>query len=364
MTSGKFQTLILTPTPGHIQQCVDLLEAGEVVGMPTETVYGLAGNALNLRAVAKIFDVKKRPRFDPLIVHISDRYKEKSILDRLTMLELIDGNLLGGNAIVRIQKLIENYWPGPMTLILPRGPAISDLVTSGLPTVAVRMPSHPVARSLLSKLEFPLAAPSANRFGRISPTTAADVKKELDSWIPVILDGGKCEVGLESTVIEIHSGGDASVLRPGFITGDDIRSTLGIELSDRHDQQAHEAPSSPGQLASHYAPEKTLLRLDEGSQSHFISAVQNGKEIGLLLVDGMEENILRLFNVAPKNLRIWSLGSSDDRAQQAQRLFATLREMDESPATELWTEIPQTSNATHGLAHAIADRLMRASRAV
>lgn len=191
---------LLQPTAENLARAGEALRRGELVGMPTETVYGLAGNALDAEAVARIFAVKERPTFDPLIVHVAPELRG---LDAFGEAELVDVAALDGDARTHIEALISRFWPGPLTLVLPRGARVPDLVTSGLATVAVRMPRHPVAQALIRAAQRPLAAPSANRFGRISPTSAADVQAELGDRIGLILDGGSSEVGVESTVLAI-----------------------------------------------------------------------------------------------------------------------------------------------------------------
>jgi L-threonylcarbamoyladenylate synthase len=211
-------TPVFPPTPESIQKVAALLKQGEVVALPTETVYGLAGNATSPSAVLKIFQAKERPSFDPLIVHVSD-----SLLKTLSPLKtLIDQKLVAPTVAhwvcaPDIDRTIKKFWPGPLTLILPKGSAIPNEVTSGEPTVGLRCPAHPLFQAVLSNLDFPLAAPSANRFGRISPTQASHVVEELDQKIAGILDGGTSSVGVESTIIRIEDPLKITLLRPGKI---------------------------------------------------------------------------------------------------------------------------------------------------
>ena len=224
------QTRVLSYAPGVIAEAARLIAAGQLVAIPTETVYGLAADATNGEAVARIFEAKGRPRFNPLIVHVRD-------VDQARTIAAIDD---------RAADLIARYWPGPLTLVLPlRGQApIASLVTAGLPTVALRAPEHPAIRDLLAATGKPLAAPSANRSGRISPTRAEHVLASLDGRIPLIVDGGPTEHGLESTIVAVSEQG-LRLLRPGPVD-------LGLEVSRDGDVEA------PGQLASHYAPAKPV----------------------------------------------------------------------------------------------------------
>src|SRR5690606_29491053 len=223
-----------------IQKAKQLLEAGELIGFPTETVYGLAGNALNTDAVMKIYETKNRPNFDPLIVHTSG-------IDQISRYTYpIDAEL---------QKLVDKFWPGPLTLLLKKKPIISDHVTSGLDTVAVRVPDHPLALDLLKSLDFPLAAPSANPFGYISPTRPEHIQDQLGEKIPYILDGGECSVGLESTIIGIEEG-QVIIYRLGGTEISAIEEIVGKVLIL---PQSSSNPKSPGMLKSHYAPRKSFI---------------------------------------------------------------------------------------------------------
>ena len=246
--------ILLLPAEPGITAAVALLKEEEVVALPTETVYGLAGNAFSSKAVASIFEAKQRPLTDPLIVHLLD----VAWLDRVVSLTPECKKL--------VEQLAAAFWPGPLTLLLPRASSIPDLVTAGLETVAVRVPAHPVFRKILEQLDLPLAAPSANRFGRISPTTAANVEQELGDRIPLIVDGGSCHHGLESTIVWPHDG-VLQILRPGPITAEQL-SSFGKVMS----QSVH--GKAPGSLKSHYAPRKKLSWFDE-TQSP-------SQEVGLL----------------------------------------------------------------------------------
>ena len=228
------KTELLSPTPEALSRAGEFLRDGEVVGFPTETVYGLGANALDAAAVEKIFAAKGRPGDNPLIVHI--RAAE----------ELLP--LIAGEPGAQARALMEAFWPGPLTLIFPKSERVPPRVTAGLATVAVRMPSHPVARALIEAAGVPIAAPSANRSGRPSPTTAADVLEDMDGRVPLILDGGPCQVGVESTVVDL-TGGTPRVLRPGGITRaqiEEVANACEIDHAVLHPLGEGERPRSPG----------------------------------------------------------------------------------------------------------------------
>jgi len=220
----------------EIAEAVAALRRGEVIGLPTETVYGLAGDASNATAVRRIFELKGRPLEHPLIVHLAD------------------AATLGAWALDiprAARALAERFWPGPMTLILKRARRVSDLVTGGQDTVGIRVPSHPVARAVLTQFGGGLAAPSANRFGRISPTRRAHVLSEFGNSVPIVLDGGDCAIGIESTIVDL-SGEHARILRPGALGAHELERVIGRVAHGRHGH--HGAPRAPGTLAAHYAP--------------------------------------------------------------------------------------------------------------
>ena len=225
-----------------------LLRAGELVAIPTETVYGLAANALDTSAVTKIFEAKNRPTFDPLIIHTDTLEKVKSFV--------IDFPAIA-------EKLATHFWAGALTLLLPKKNIIPDLVTSGMHTVAIRIPAHPVTLALLARLEFPLAAPSANPFGYISPTTAQHVENQLGTKIPLILDGGNCEIGIESTIIGFE-GEKAIIYRLGGISVEEIEKVIG-KVEVRYSSSNPKEINAPGMLESHYSPKKPFF-LEDCSQ--------------------------------------------------------------------------------------------------
>ncbi len=225
-----------------LRQARELLEAGEVIAIPTETVYGLAANALDPRAVARIFQLKNRPLSDPLIVHLASMERVSPLVTSIPLWA---------------EKLMTLFWPGPLTIILPKSAQVPDVVTGGLPSVALRCPQHPLAQSLLERLSFPLAAPSANPFGRVSPTTPAHVLEYFGGQIPFILDGGTCQTGIESTIIG-EENGRLVIYRPGAISKETLEDVLDTKIGYRlHAGKDH--PRSPGQFPRHYAPHKPLL---------------------------------------------------------------------------------------------------------
>jgi L-threonylcarbamoyladenylate synthase len=320
---------IAAPTEEAIARAVELLKCGEVIGMPTETVYGLAGDGLNPDALARIFEVKQRPLFDPLILHFLDAESAFAYI--------------AGRVPDAAWKLAEKFWPGPLTLVLPKDPIVPDLATSGLPNVAVRVPSHPVAQSLLRAFGGPLAAPSANRFGRISPTDARAVQTELGDAVPLILDGGPCAVGLESTVIFL-SERQPVWLRAGGVPIEEIDALIGPV---RHGGPVQDRPLAPGQLASHYAPRKKLRLVDDASE------IPSRDDVGWLAFGAAAHERAPEFagmieNLSPKgNLR-----------EAAANFFRSVRKLDDDPrVVELYaTRLPAT-----GLGVAINERLERAA---
>lgn len=303
-----------------------LLEEGDVAGIPTETVYGLAGNAFDDDAVLKIFSVKNRPQFDPLIVHTH--------------------SIAAVSAFVRsfpekAQKLADAFWPGPLTLLLPKSETISDLVTSGLSTVAVRIPNHPLTLELLSTLDFPLAAPSANPFGYISPTSALHVEKQLGNKIPYILDGGESQVGIESTIVGFE-GEEAIVYRLGGTSVEAIESIIGPVTQVVHSSSN---PKAPGMLKSHYAPRKPLFI----NQLSDILKHHSSDKIGSLTFDKV------LSELPVEHQRV--LSPSANYAEAAKRLFAYMRQLDTLPIDVIHAELLPEKD----LGRAINDRIRRAA---
>jgi L-threonylcarbamoyladenylate synthase len=358
---------ILSATPESIEMAARLLQEGQVVGMPTETVYGLAGNAFDETALTRIFSVKERPTFDPLIVHVARPARSKKLLEYLFELGLLDLTSLSSSARVRIERLLEAFWPGPFTVVLPKLKKVPDLVTSGLDAVAIRMPRHPVSQSLIKAAGTPLAAPSANRFGRISPTAAQDVFEELGDRIPLILDGGKSEIGLESTILSIQASGALSLLRPGAVSISQIETIAGARLSSAVTSTGPAQLASPGMLDSHYAPRKSLLllpapisKLSEEQKRTILSlpTLPVGP-LGLLVQSGFAKAAEEVFSkITQHEVIAQSLSKTGRLEERARKLFSALRALDNSDAVMIFAEPCSTKE---GLGHAIGDRLRRAS---
>ncbi len=311
----------IVPADGaSIARAAAILRAGHLVAFPTETVYGLGADATNDRAVAAIFEAKGRPRFNPLIVHLPN-------FEQAT-------NCVQINELARAAA--ERFWPGPLTLVLPRraDTQISYLCSAGLDTLAVRVPGHSVAQDLLAALDRPLAAPSANASGGVSPTTAAHVADSLDGRVDLILDGGPCAVGLESSVLDL-TGGRPLLLRPGGIPKEELEGTLG---SIEEDSSQEDAPRSPGRLASHYAPGQPL-RLE-------------AREVN------PDEALLAFGPAPPAGARTTlNLSQNGDIVEAAANLFAMLHALDDPRHAAIAVmPIPE-----RGLGAAINDRLRRAA---
>jgi len=341
---GQTATTIL---PGEdaasIERAAEVLRAGGLVGMPTETVYGLAANALDETAIAKVYQAKQRPSFDPLIVHVPS-------IDKAAQLAEFDATAT---------RLAEAFWPGPMTLVLPRcaddqgRPVVPDLVTSGLDSVAVRVPGHPVALALLLAVDRPLAAPSANRFGSISPTLAQHVVDELDGRVDLVLDGGPCYRGVESTVLRVKDGG-VQVLRLGALALEQIEEVVGgavrvLEPSSSPGMaQAGEALPSPGLTKRHYAPGTPMNLFASAAE---LSGAEHVGQRGLIYV-GSEPGV-----DPSRYAQVRCLSQLGDLTQAAACLFVTLRELDGLGLDG----IDALAVAEQGLGRAINDRLRRGS---
>lgn len=316
----------MAETGTDIQKAKLLLQQNELVAIPTETVYGLAANALDPIAVAKIFEAKQRPTFDPLIVHTFG-------------LSEIEAFTTGIHPVLR--KLAETFWPGPLTLLLPKKSNVPDLTTSGLDRVGVRVPDHELTLALLRELQFPLAAPSANPFGYISPTAAEHVNKQLGDKIRYILDGGPCRVGLESTIVG-EENGEIIVYRLGGLSIDAIERVAG-KVSVQLNQSSN--PNAPGQLKSHYAPVKPVVI---GNMNALIEE-HKGKKIAVLSFGNFSGND----NVFMEK----NLSAHGDLREAAANLFSYLRLLDESEADVIITNFVPA----HDLGLAINDRLKRAA---
>lgn len=331
---------IVPPSSGEISRAAEILRAGGLVALPTETVYGLGANAFDTRAVARVFDVKGRPRFDPLIVHVVDR----ALLARLVV-DVPDA----------AWRLADRFWPGPLTLVLNKHPDVPDLVTAGCPTVAVRIPDHPVALALLRVAELPVAAPSANQFGRISPTTATHVFEQLGDSVDLILDGGPCRVGVESTVVQVTATG-ATLLRPGGTPLEDIEMLIGrVTVPPALPVAANAALLSPGTLPQHYAPRTPLTLLEAGQTPgevaipHTRPGMTGSGRIGLLaFTTPADRGTIAVVEV---------LSPAGDLREAAANFFAALRRLDAAGLDLILAEpVPE-----QGLGRALNDRLRRAA---
>ncbi|MCX7976441.1 MAG: L-threonylcarbamoyladenylate synthase [Bellilinea sp.] len=337
----------LQPEPDVIQRAAQVLQAGGLVAFPTETVYGLGANALDSQAVQRIFLAKGRPANDPLIVHVQNQtWLERVVNAHPPQTEL----------------LVNRFWPGPLTLIFPRKTTIPLNVTAGGESVAVRAPSHPVAQALLAASGLPIAAPSANRFGHTSPTQARHVLDDLAGRVDLILDGGECPIGLESTVLDLTKDPPV-ILRPGGIPREEIEQVIGrVRLANKN-TDSDEAPRSPGMLERHYSPHATLILIETtGNQREdtikkirdyiFQAQKDNLKPIGVLTVDE-EANHYVIFS----NVEIISLGSLNNLAEIGRNLFAGMRTLEQAGVEIILT----TDFGEEGLGLAIRDRLRRAA---
>jgi L-threonylcarbamoyladenylate synthase len=317
---------ILEADRANIFKAARLLKAGKLIAFPTETVYGLGADAFNPDAVARIFEIKRRPRFDPLIVHVAHFQSLPRVAGEIPR----DAELL-----------MEKFWPGPLTLVLPKNKALPDLVCSGLSTVAVRMPSHPVALSLISLSDTPVAAPSANPFGSLSPTEASQVAATLKYGVELILDGGHTPLGLESTIVKLE-GGQVFVLRPGAVTMEELEKVTGKKPY----MKAGQTSEAPGGFGTHYAPRTPLYVVKAGQYPN----IPKGKRAGLLA-----------FANAPKNspfeaVQVMSPGG--DLTEAAKNFFSHLFWLDNQHLDMIVAEeVP-----AKGLGYAILDRLKKASR--
>jgi L-threonylcarbamoyladenylate synthase len=330
--------------PADIERAAGLLRAGRLVAFATETVYGLGANALSAEAVAEIFAAKQRPAWDPLIVHIAS-------VGEMDRIAVISGELRG-----RVEKLAAAFWPGPLTMLLPRSAAIPDIVTAGRPLVGVRVPVHPAAQALLRAAGLPIAAPSANRFGHTSPTTAEHVLEDLGGRIDAVLDAGPTQVGIESTVIDVTRTPIVQY-RPGAVTAQQIEKVCGVPVEvyvAEPDKRAPESLPSPGVGIRHYAPRARLALVpstDLITLSRAAAAEQQlGSSIGFLLPSGWPSPLSGAF--------VFPWGDWGDPQALAQNLFAGLRDLDATGVDLIVVPLPPPG----GLYDAIRDRLLKAAR--
>ncbi len=323
---------LLGTSPADLQIAADAVRDGKLVAIPTETVYGLGGNAWDPTALAKIFAAKDRPSFDPLIVHVADPAAAAEVADFSPRYA---------------KELAERFWPGPLTLVLPKRERVPELATSGLPTVAVRCPAHPVAREIIRLAGVPVAAPSANPFGRLSPTRASHVVDGLGERVDYVVDGGPCSLGVESTVLDL-SESPPLVLRPGGLAFELLRELVpGLELFDR----ATDSPRAPGQLPSHYAPTRPLRLAESG---RLAEARPRGRAAALCFGAASAAAAEGRGYFA----RVVDLSPGGDALEAAAALFYRLHELDLGDWDELWAEkLP-----AEGIGRAVNDRLYKASQ--
>ncbi len=312
----------------EIERAVAVLRAGGLVAFPTETVYGLGADASNPVAVKKVFAAKGRPHDHPLIVHIAGAAQLAAWATEIPSMA---------------HQLARSFWPGPLTLVLKRAPGVSDLVTGGQDTIALRAPSHPVAQSLLARFGGGIAAPSANRFGRVSATTAEHVRREFGAAVDCVLDGGAADVGIESTIVDL-SGMQPALLRPGWITAQQLVETLGMELAP----PAAGSPRAPGTLARHYAPQTPLMVMEADLLLELAaSLVRQAKRVAVLARSAQQPLLPGLS---------W-IGAPRDAAGYAHDLYANLRRLDEAGCDAILAEAPPPEPEWF----AIRDRLTRAA---
>jgi L-threonylcarbamoyladenylate synthase len=307
-------------TSAKIEIAARCIREGKLVAFPTETVYGLGANAFDRMAVAKIFELKERPFFDPLIIHIAH-------MEQLEKLVLKPAE--------SVYRLAEKFWPGPLTMVLPKSPLVPEIVTAGLPTVGIRMPGNAIALELIKKSDCPIAAPSANKFGRISPTTAAHVKKQLPN-VDYILDGGRTTVGIESTIIRLTEYG-FQILRNGIITQEDIESITPYDYLTEIEEL-----SAPGMMKSHYSPQKKLLIADKNNPD-----IDKSKA-GLMSFSGQLEH---------GYLKVVRLSEIMDLKDYAVNMFEAMHAFEDDPEVEVIIAEPVSET---GIGKAIMDRLRKA----
>jgi L-threonylcarbamoyladenylate synthase len=315
--------MVVPPSPQNLERAAQIIRSGGLVAFPTETVYGLGASALDATAAAKIFEAKQRPSFDPLIVHVSDRSMLQKVVQEVPQVA---------------ERLMERFWPGPLTLVLPKSDLVPGIVTSGLPTVAVRMPAHPVAQELIRRSGVPVAAPSANPFGYLSPTRAEHVERMLGGRVDLILDGGSTEFGVESTIVLLA--GKPVLLRYGAVTVEELEKELGpLELQ----VEESEKPLVPGQLPLHYAP-RTPIHIARPEAI----PVELRRRVGYLA-----------FQEVPRGFKVVKVLSPAGRLlEAAAHLFEALHQLDRLGLEAIYAEpVPE-----EGLGRAIMDRLRRASQ--
>ena len=318
----------MTLVSANISKAVEILNREELVAIPTETVYGLAGNIFSETAIQKIFETKKRPKFNPLIVHLHDVSQLEGFIDYIPP---------------KAKDLANAFWPGPLTLVLPKKNVIPDLVTAGKDTVAVRIPNHPLTLELLKNLDFPLAAPSANPFGSISPTTAQHVKNYFDGQLEMVLDGGSCKAGIESTIVGFDND-EPVVYRLGSTSIEDIENVVGkVKIQNRSESK----PVAPGMLSRHYAPSTPTYLVDNITE--FLQQFPD-ENIGVLSLHKIENT---------NNIKHQETLSLDgDLKEATSNLYAALHRLD----TKNLDKIVCQKFPNQGLGKSINDRLQRATK--
>ena len=326
------KTKLLRTRPADIAEAGGLLAAGQVVAIPTETVYGLAANALDGDAVLRIFEAKGRPQDNPLIVHISALEQLEDLAEELSP---------------AVYQMAEHFWPGPLTMVVKKKAVIPDRTSAGLDTVGIRMPSHPVARAIIDAAGVPLAAPSANTSGKPSPTTARDVLDDLNGKIPAIVDGGACSVGVESTVVDM-TGDWPQILRPGAITEEMIAEAMGAASTDRATLEGLSDDAkvrSPGMKYRHYAPKAPVILYEGSPWDTFCGILEDMNQpwTGVICF----EEFLPAIKESKSRL-VYSLGYSWDHAEHARRLFSLLRRFDRTQAKRILVQCPRTVGANAG----------------
>jgi L-threonylcarbamoyladenylate synthase len=306
-----------------IKDAAEIIKKGGLVAFPTETVYGIGASAFNPEAIARIFEVKQRPRFDPLIVHISDYKDVKNLVQRVDK---------------TVEILIKKFWPGPLTLVLKKSDIVPDIVTAGLNTVAIRMPANPIALELIRESEVPIAAPSANIFGRLSPTTAQHVFAQIGKKIDLIIDGGRTRIGVESTVLDLTD--EPTILRPGGLPLEEIEKVLGkVKISP-----FNKRPRSPGQLLKHYAPRVPLKIIKQDNGLY----IPEGLRVGFLAFKSLQRNL--------PFAAVEILSTTGDLKEAAAKFFSSLHRLEDADIDIIYAEpVPE-----QGLGRAIMDRLRKA----
>jgi L-threonylcarbamoyladenylate synthase len=326
-SSFEFRSSNLTPM---IATAVDILKSGGLVAFATETVYGLGADATNSSAIRKIFAVKGRPLTNPLIVHLADEAVARRYVR--TWPEAAE-------------RLARQFWPGPLTLVLPKSPAIVSEVSAGRDTIGIRVPNHPMALELLRAFDGPVAAPSANRANHISPTSAEDVRAELGDAVDLILDGGPCTIGIESTVLDLSTE-KPCILRPGGVSREQIEAVIGPVEMFQGSVESETPAISPGEHRRHYSPISPAIRFERPQRNDILRRLQNGEPIAVVLVGGEAKVYSKKITQMP-----------DDPTKYARALYRTLRDLDEDRPDAIYLEMPPDEPRWT----AVRDRLRRAT---